>query len=62
MQVTYTPDKTQLFWLQEKPKDPQIEPHAEIKMAQVLGFPLYICESGIWFNVISSLPANYTVK
>ena len=27
----------QLFWLWEKPKDPQIQPHARIKMAQVLG-------------------------
>ena len=25
-----------------KPKDPQLEPHAEIKMAQVLGSPMYI--------------------
>ena len=32
-----------LFWLREKSKDPQFEPHAGIKMAQVLGSPLYIC-------------------
>ena len=32
-----------LFSLREKPEDPQFEPHAEVKMAQVLGSPLYIC-------------------
>ena len=42
MQVTYAPDEPQLFWLREKPEDPQYEPHAEIKMAQVLGSPVYI--------------------
>ena len=42
MQVTYTPDKPRLFWLREKPEDPQFDPHAGIKMAQVLGSPLYI--------------------
>ena len=25
------------------PEDPQFEPHAGIKMAQVVGSPLYIC-------------------
>ena len=30
------------FLLQEKPKDP-FQPHAGVKMAQVLGSPLYIC-------------------
>ena len=45
MQVACTSDKPQLIWLQEKPKDPQFEPHARIKMAQVLGSPLYICSS-----------------
>ena len=43
MQVTYTPDKLQLFWLWEKPEDPQFEPHIGVKMVQVLGSPLYIC-------------------
>ena len=43
MQVTYAPDEPRLFWLQEKPEDPQFELHARIKMAEVLGCPLYIC-------------------
>ena len=42
MQVAYVPDKPWLFWLREKPEDPQFEPHAGIKMVQVLGSPLYI--------------------
>ena len=42
MKVTYAPDKPQLFWLQEKPEDPQFEPNAGIKMVQVLGSPVYI--------------------
>ena len=28
-----------------KPDDPQIQPHAGIKKAQVLGFLVYFCES-----------------
>ena len=36
MQVTYAPDKPHLFGLQEKPEDPQFEPHAALKMAQDL--------------------------
>ena len=40
--VTRTLDEPWLFWLREKPEDPQIEPHAGIKMAQVL-VSLYIC-------------------
>ena len=44
MQVTYAPDEPWLFWLRERPEDPQFETHAGIKMAQVLGSPLYICE------------------
>ena len=43
IQVTYAPDELWLFWLQTKPEDPQFEPHAEIKMTQVLGSPLCIC-------------------
>ena len=31
MQVTYTPDEPRLFWLHEKPEDPQFEPHARDK-------------------------------
>ena len=42
MQVAYALDKLRLFWLREKPEDPQFEPHAGIKMAQVLGSPVYI--------------------
>ena len=34
MQVTNAPDETRLFWWREKPEDPQIQPHAGIKMAQ----------------------------
>ena len=36
MQVTYAPDKSWLFWLQENPENPQFEPHVGIKMEQVL--------------------------
>ena len=47
MQVTYAPDEHDelrlIIWLRENPKDPQFEPHARIKMVQVLGSPLYIC-------------------
>ena len=43
MQVTCAPDKSQLFWLRKEPENPQFEPHAGIKMAQILGSPLYIC-------------------
>ena len=42
MQVAYALDKLWLFWLQENPEDPQFEPHAGIKMVQVLGSPVYI--------------------
>ena len=37
--------KPRLFWLREKLKDPQFEPHAGIKMAQVLGSLVYIYDS-----------------
>ena len=36
MQLNYAPDEPRLFLLREKPEDPQIEPHAGIKMAQDL--------------------------
>ena len=42
MQVTYGPDEPWLFWLGEKPEDPQFEPHAGINMVQVLGSPVHI--------------------
>ena len=53
MQVAYAPDKPLLFGFREKPEDPQLEPHAETKMVQVLGSPLYICGSNshTLFNV-----------
>ena len=42
------PDKLRLFWLREIPKDPHFEPHARIKMAQVLGSPAYIYDACKW--------------
>ena len=39
MHLTYAPDEPRLFLLGEKPEDPQIEPHASIKMAQGLVSP-----------------------
>ena len=39
---TYPSDESLLFWSQEKPKYPQFEPHAGIKMVQVLGSPVFI--------------------
>ena len=43
MQLTYAPDEPQLFLLREKSEDPQIEPHARIKMAQGMVSLVYIC-------------------
>ena len=43
MQVTYVPAEPGLLWLRENPEDPQIEPHARIKMAQGLVPLVYIC-------------------
>ena len=37
MHVTYAPDEPRLFCFREKSEDPQIEPHAGIKMAQAYG-------------------------
>ena len=56
IQVTYAPDELWLFWLQTKPEDPQFEPRAERKMAQVLGSPLYTC--GLNFNIITCYMAR----
>ena len=42
MQMVYALDELRLFWLREKPEDPQFEPHAGIKMAQILESPVYI--------------------
>ena len=41
---TYAPDESWLFWSQEKPEYPKLEPHAGEKMAQVLGSLVYICD------------------
>ena len=40
----YAPDKSRLFLSREKPEYLQLEPHAEIKMVQVPGSPVYICD------------------
>ena len=37
------PDELRLFYLREKPEDPQFEPHTGINMVQVLGSLMYIC-------------------
>ena len=50
MQVAHTPGEPWLFLLQEKPEDPKIQPHAGIKMAQVLGSLVYI--SGCILNLV----------
>ena len=42
---TYAPDKTHLFWSQEKSEYPKLESHARIKMGQVLGSLVYTCEA-----------------
>ena len=42
MQLAYAPDEPLLFLLREKPEDPQIEPHAGIKMAKGLVSPASI--------------------
>ena len=47
---SYAPDESRLFWSQKKPRLAQVEPHAGIEMAQVLGSPLYICG----FNTMSN--------
>ena len=39
MQLTYAPEEPRLFLLWERPEDPQIDPHAGIKMAQGLVSP-----------------------
>ena len=47
MLMTNAPDELWLFLLQEKnSSDPQFEPHAWTKMAQVLGSLVYSCGSG----------------
>ena len=43
MQVTHALDEPQLFWLREKPEDPQIEFHAGIIDGTGSGSLVYIC-------------------
>ena len=43
MQVTYVPDEPRFFDYEKKAEDPQIQPHAGIKMAQGLISLVYIC-------------------
>ena len=43
---TYAPNESRLFWSQEKTLIHEFEPHAGIKMAQILRSPLYICVCG----------------
>ena len=66
MQVAYALDELQLFWWWEKPKDTQFEPHAKIKIAQVLWSPVYIygnltamCQS-VRFQVGSDVCLHFT--
>ena len=47
---TYAPDESRLFWSEEKPEYPHFEPFVEIKMAQALGSPVYICGQSTSFN------------
>ena len=44
---TYAPNESRLFWSQEKTLDFEFEPHAGIKMAQILRSPLYMC---VWWK------------
>ena len=53
------------FDLLEKPKDPQIEPHVGIKMAQSLVSLVYICGPPINVQIFPSLQViiiNYTTE
>ena len=66
---TYAPDESRLIWSCEYP---QLEPHAGIKMVQVLGSPVYICGLGrykIWkrcwlhsYKVLSQRSKSKSVK
>ena len=46
--------RTTVILITRKPEDPQFGPHAEIKMAQVLGSPLHI-----WF-ICAYIPTHQT--
>ena len=52
--VHNAPDESRLLWSRENPKYPQLEPHAGIKMAQVLGsqvcifIPAWGSSWGVW--------------
>ena len=39
--------RTKIFWLWVKTQRPQFEPHARIKMAQVLRSLVYVCDKGV---------------
>ena len=41
----YVPDESHLFWSRQTPAHPYLEPHARIKMVQVLGSLVCICAS-----------------
>ena len=51
--------RTTVILITGKPEDPQIQPHAGIKMAQVLGSLVYICG---WKVIhVSSVPSTYKI-
>ena len=60
--MTYTPNESWLFWLQEKSKDPQFESHGGIKVVQVLGSPLYICATNRKFIFVLPSPFGGILK
>ena len=48
---------TVILIFRKKPEYPQLEPHAAIKMAQVLGSLVYICGScRVWYTVTEFIP------
>ena len=51
----YAPDEPRLFWLREKPKDPKFENYARIKMAQVLGSPVYHTKTCVFSTLSDEL-------
>ena len=55
MRVTHALDEPRIFWLWEKLKDPQIEHHTGIMMAQVLGSGI----SGVYQLISMSFYALY---
>ena len=53
--------RTTVIWLREKPEDPKFEPHAGIKMAQVLGSPMHICDTDL-IKVYSKIKFIYSIS